>query len=91
MLKNPREIGKLAARSQSRPDVLHKPGDQLDQTTTFGSMSSMKAANKVKSQIKPAVANGAKAVEIGPEIPADSAFVRPPLMHDVTADNPIFQ
>lgn len=68
-----------------------KAGDPLDQTTTFGPLSSMKAANKVKAQIELAVANGAKAVEIGPEVPADSAFVRPTLLLDVTADNPIFQ
>lgn len=68
-----------------------KAGDPLDQTTTFGPLSSMKAANKVKAQIELAVANGAKAVEIGPEVPADSAFVRPTLLLDVTAENPIFQ
>lgn len=65
-------------------------GDPLKMETTFGPLSSKKAAEKVKSQIAKAVEHGAAAIEIGPEVPADSAFVRATILTGVTQDNPIF-
>lgn len=65
-------------------------GDPLDINTTFGPLCSKKAAEKVKEQIAKAVAHGATAIEFGPEVPADSAFVRPTILTGVTEQNPIF-
>ena len=65
-------------------------GDPLDINTSFGPLCSKKAADKVRSQIALAVEHGAKAIEVGPEVPADSAFVRPTILTGVTEENPIF-
>ena len=65
-------------------------GDPIKPETTFGPLCSKKAADKVKAQIAKAVANGATAIEVGPEVPEDSAFVRATILTDVTEDNPIF-
>lgn len=64
-------------------------GDPLKPETTFGPLCNKKAADKVKAQIAKAVENGAIATEIGPEVPADSAFVRATILTGVTEDNPI--
>lgn len=66
-------------------------GDPMNPETTFGPLSSIKAAEKVKEQIKKAVDNGAKAIEVGPEVPENSAFVRATILTDVTEYNPIFK
>lgn len=66
-------------------------GDPMNIETTFGPLSSLKAAEKVKAQIVKAVEHGATAIEIGPEVPADSAFVRVTILTNVSEDNPIFQ
>ncbi|WP_270206394.1 aldehyde dehydrogenase family protein [Streptococcus anginosus] len=66
-------------------------GDPMSFETTFGPLSSIKAAEKVKSQIAKAVENGATAIEIGPEVPENSAFVRATILTNVAEDNPIFQ
>ena len=47
-------------------------GDPLDPDTTYGPLSSKKAADKVRSQIEKAVNNGATATVVGPEVPEDS-------------------
>ena len=65
-------------------------GDPIKPETTFGPLCSKKAADKVKAQIAKAVENGATAIEVGPEVPEDSAFVRATILTDVTEDNPIF-
>ena len=65
-------------------------GDPLDINTTFGPLCSKKAADKVRSQIQKAVEHGATAIEIGPEVPADSSFVRATILTGVTENNPIF-
>ncbi|WP_455788403.1 aldehyde dehydrogenase family protein [Acidaminococcus fermentans] len=67
-----------------------KLGDPLSLETTFGPLSSKKAADKVKEQIRRAVAAGAKAEEVGPKVPADSAYVQPTILTGVTPDNPLF-
>ena len=65
-------------------------GDPLDPNTTLSPLCSKKAADKVRSQIAKAVANGATATEVGPRVPQDSAFVQPTILTGVTPDNPIF-
>lgn len=67
-----------------------KLGDSLSLETTFGPLSSKKAADKVKEQIQRAVAAGAKAEEVGPKVPADSAYVQPTILTGVTPNNPLF-
>lgn len=67
-----------------------KLGDPLSLETTFGPLSSKKAADKVKEQIRRAVAAGAKSEEVGPKVPADSAYVQPTILTGVTPDNPLF-
>lgn len=66
-------------------------GDPAEEKTTFGPVSSKKAADKVKSQIQMAVDNGATATEIGPEVPENSSWVRTTILTNVTEDNPISQ
>ncbi len=65
-------------------------GNSLDPNTTLSPLCSKKAADKVRSQIAKAVANGATATEVGPRVPQDSAFVQPTILTGVTPDNPIF-
>lgn len=64
-------------------------GDPLDETTTYGPLSSKKAADKIKEQIAKAKKYGATVTEIGPEVPEDSAWVRATILTNVTPDNPI--
>ncbi|MDO5296091.1 MAG: NAD-dependent succinate-semialdehyde dehydrogenase [bacterium] len=68
-----------------------KAGDPLDPKTTFAPLCSRAAAEEVRAQIAKAVKHGAAAEEIGPEVPANSAFVRITVLTDVTEDNPIFR
>lgn len=66
-------------------------GDPLDPATTYGPLSSQKAAEKVKAQIEKAVKYGATATVVGPEVPEDSAWVPVTILTNVTPDNPISQ
>lgn len=66
-------------------------GDPLDPKTTYGPLSSKKAAEKVKSQIAKAVKYGATATQVGPEVPDDSTWVPITILTNVTPDNPISQ
>jgi succinate-semialdehyde dehydrogenase/glutarate-semialdehyde dehydrogenase len=67
-----------------------KIGDPLNPETTLAPVCSKKAADKIRSQIAKAVENGATATEIGPKVPADSAWVQPTILTGVTPENPIF-
>lgn len=64
-------------------------GDPLDKQTTYGPLSSKKAADKVKEQIEKARKFGATVTEIGPVVPEESAWVRATILTDVKPDNPI--
>ena len=55
-------------------------GDPFDTNTTLAPLSSQKAADDVKEQIKKAVAKGAKAEEVGPAVPTKGAFVQPTIL-----------
>ncbi|PRX05926.1 UNVERIFIED_ORG: succinate-semialdehyde dehydrogenase/glutarate-semialdehyde dehydrogenase [Martelella mediterranea] len=63
-------------------------GDPSDPKTTLAPLSSKKAAEDVKEQIRKAVAAGAKAEQVGPPVPNHGAFVQPTLLTDVGEDNP---
>ncbi|MBN9303579.1 MAG: aldehyde dehydrogenase family protein, partial [Devosia sp.] len=56
--------------------------------TTLAPLSSEKAANDLKEQIRQAVAHGARAEEVGPAVPNRGAFVQPTILTEVHEDNP---
>lgn len=66
-------------------------GDPLNKETTYGPLSSKRAADKVKSQIAKAVEHGATATIVGPEVPDNSTWVPVTILTNVTPDNPIAQ
>lgn len=63
-------------------------GDPFDPKTTLAPLSSQKAADDLKEQIREAVKFGAKAEEVGPPVPNEGAFVQPTILTDVGEDNP---
>jgi succinate-semialdehyde dehydrogenase/glutarate-semialdehyde dehydrogenase len=67
-----------------------KAGDPFDPETTLAPLSSQKAADEVREKIRQAVAHGAKAVEVGPKVPTQGAFVQPTILTEVKQDNPAY-
>ncbi|KAA8997029.1 NAD-dependent succinate-semialdehyde dehydrogenase [Affinibrenneria salicis] len=67
-----------------------RTGDPLLSSTTLAPMSSQKAADEVKEQIKLAVQHGATATEVGPKVPEQGAFVQPTILTNVTENNPAY-
>lgn len=67
-----------------------RAGDPTDPATTLAPLSSQKAADEVREKIRQAVAQGAKAVEVGPKVPTEGAFVQPTILTEVTPDNPAY-
>ncbi|ASG20516.1 NAD-dependent succinate-semialdehyde dehydrogenase [Nitrospirillum viridazoti] len=65
-----------------------KAGDPFDAATTLAPLSSQGAADEVKQKIREAVAHGAKAIEVGPKVPNQGAFVQPTILMEVGEDNP---
>ncbi len=65
-----------------------RAGDPFDGATTLAPLSSQGAANELKDKIREAVAHGAKAIEVGPSVPNQGAFVQPTILTDVGEDNP---
>ncbi len=65
-----------------------KAGDPFDPATTLAPLSSQRAADQLKEQIKQAVALGATATEVGPKVPTQGAFVQPTILTNVSGDNP---
>ncbi|MCE0495202.1 NAD-dependent succinate-semialdehyde dehydrogenase [Vibrio salinus] len=65
-------------------------GDPMSPDTTLAPLSSQGAADEVKEKIKQAVRFGAVAIEVGPEIPKQGAFVQPTILTNVTPDNPAY-
>lgn len=63
-------------------------GDPFEPTTTLAPLSSEKAANDLKEQIRQAVAHGARAEEVGAAVPNRGAFVQPTILTEVHEDNP---
>ncbi|MFD2238146.1 NAD-dependent succinate-semialdehyde dehydrogenase [Aureimonas populi] len=63
-------------------------GDPFDPNTTLAPLSSQKAADDVREQIREAVKLGAKAEEVGAPIPNQGAFVQPTILTDLAEDNP---
>ncbi|VEJ54906.1 NAD-dependent succinate-semialdehyde dehydrogenase [Pragia fontium] len=67
-----------------------KAGDPFDETTTLAPLSSQQAADEVKDKVRQAVAHGATAIEVGPKVPSQGAFVQPTILTNVTPDNPAY-
>ncbi|CAG9297659.1 NAD-dependent succinate-semialdehyde dehydrogenase [Celerinatantimonas diazotrophica] len=67
-----------------------KAGDPMDSETTLAPLSSQGAADDVKEQIRQAVSHGATAIEVGPKVPEQGAFVQPTILTNVTPDNPAY-
>jgi succinate-semialdehyde dehydrogenase / glutarate-semialdehyde dehydrogenase len=65
-----------------------RAGDPFDPDTTLAPLSSQAAADEVKDKIRQAVAHGATATEVGPDVPNHGAFVQPTILTDVAEDNP---
>ena len=63
-------------------------GDPFDPNTTLAPLSSQKAADEIKEQIRKAVALGAKAEEVGPPVPNQGAFVQPTILTELGDDTP---
>lgn len=63
-------------------------GDPFDPNTTLAPLSSQKAADEIREQIRKAVALGAKAEEVGPPVPNQGAFVQPTILTELGHDNP---
>jgi succinate-semialdehyde dehydrogenase/glutarate-semialdehyde dehydrogenase len=63
-------------------------GDPFDTETTLAPLSSQKAADDVNAMIRQAVEHGATAMQVGPDIPNQGAFVQPTILTDVGEDNP---
>lgn len=63
-------------------------GDPFDPKTTLAPLSSQKAVDDIKEQIRKAVDYGAKAEEVGPPVPNQGAFVQPTILTDISEDSP---
>lgn len=65
-----------------------RAGDPMDPNTTLAPLSSQKAVDDLKDKIGQAVAHGAKAIEVGPSVPNQGAFLQPTILTDIAEDNP---
>ncbi|SHO54890.1 NAD-dependent succinate-semialdehyde dehydrogenase [Vibrio quintilis] len=65
-------------------------GDPMSPDTTLAPLSSQGAADEVKEKIEQAVAYGATAVQVGPKVPEQGAFVQPTILTNLTPDNPAY-
>lgn len=65
-----------------------RAGDPMDPDTTLAPLSSQKAVDDLKDKIRQAVAHGAKAIEVGPSVPNQGAFLQPTILTDIAEDNP---
>lgn len=66
------------------------PGDPFDPAVTLGPLSSQAQADTVAAQIRAAVAAGAAATPVGPDVPATGAFVQPTILTGVDPSNPLY-
>lgn len=67
-----------------------KAGDPLNDDTTLAPMNSFGAKEKLETQVKTAVENGAEIFYQYPEIDSKGAFFRPMILTNITKENPIF-
>jgi succinate-semialdehyde dehydrogenase / glutarate-semialdehyde dehydrogenase len=65
-----------------------RAGDPFDPETTLAPLSSQGAADDLRDLIRQAVVHGAKATEVGPNVPNQGAFVQPTILTDIGENNP---
>lgn len=63
-------------------------GDPCDPLSTLAPLSSYRAVDGIRAQIRHAVARGAKAEEVGPRVPTRGAFMQPTILTEVSERNP---
>jgi len=63
-------------------------GDPFDPATTLAPLSSQKGADDLKAMIDKAVALGATATPVGPDVPNQGAFVQPTILTNIGEENP---
>ncbi len=68
-----------------------RAGDPMLAATTLAPLSSQAAADEVKEKIRLAVQHGATALQVGPQVPENGAFVQPTILTDITPDNPAYE
>lgn len=68
-----------------------RAGDPFDPATTLQPLSSKKAADDLKGQVRQAVEHGAKAREVGPKVPSKGAFFQPTILTALGPDNPAYR
>ena len=68
-----------------------KPGDPLDEATTLAPFSSDAALNLLLSQVREAVAHGARIVMGGDRLGQTGAYMQPTILTNVTPDNPAYR
>lgn len=67
-----------------------KAGDPFAPDTTLAPLSSQAAADDLRQKIRDAVEDGATAIEVGPKVPSQGAFVQPTILTNVTPENPAY-
>jgi succinate-semialdehyde dehydrogenase/glutarate-semialdehyde dehydrogenase len=67
------------------------PGDPLDEATTLGPLSSDAALNLLLSQVREAVAHGARVFTGGDRLGQTGAYMQPTILTNVTPDNPAYR
>ncbi|KWR80378.1 NAD-dependent succinate-semialdehyde dehydrogenase [Pseudomonas sp. PI1] len=67
-----------------------KAGDPFAPDTTLAPLSSQAAADEIRQKIRDAVEDGATAIEVGPRVPSQGAFVQPTILTNVTPENPAY-
>jgi succinate-semialdehyde dehydrogenase/glutarate-semialdehyde dehydrogenase len=68
-----------------------KPGDPMDKATTLGPLSTEGALVQLLSQIKNAVAKGAKVLMGGKRIDRPGSFMQPTILTNIKPGNPAFR
>jgi succinate-semialdehyde dehydrogenase/glutarate-semialdehyde dehydrogenase len=68
-----------------------KPGDPMDEKTTYGPLSTEAALLQLIQQVEHAVANGAKVALGGKRLERPGSFMETTILTDVTAKNPAFR
>ena len=71
--------------------AVFKAGDPIDKATTLGPLSTEGALVQLLSQIKSAVAKGAKVVMGGKRIDRPGSFMQPTILTNIKSGNPAFR
>jgi succinate-semialdehyde dehydrogenase / glutarate-semialdehyde dehydrogenase len=71
--------------------AVFKAGDPMDKATTLGPLSTEGALVQLLSQIKSAVAKGAKVVRGGKRIDRPGSFMQPTILTNIKSGNPAFR